>query len=172
MLGSVGHMNSETERLEFIEVPFHCPLPAFCPVCGLPAEGSRRVRAWEGIPLVFTYHVSVSVPYCRAHCAELAALEFRQRLAVWGVFLSPLASVLPALVDWSLRWFFYVGCLSSLICLYFAFCYISQLSNSRGVQMRTLGSWPGYRLRSSRSDWNQMLRNLVDHFTKSHASRA
>jgi hypothetical protein len=165
-------MQIDAKESAYIEVPFQCPLPAICPVCGSQAEKSRQVRAWEGIPLFFTYHLSIGIPYCRSHYDQLAALEFRQRVSLWGVLLSPLVSVLPALADWSLRWLFYVGCLFSMVCLYRVLEYGVKIGASRGVQMRTLGSLPAYRLRSFRSDWNQMLEALVDQFKKTHRTKA
>jgi hypothetical protein len=164
-------MSVDSKQIWLVEVPFHCPLPAFCPICGSPADKTLRARAWEGIPLVFTYHVSVGIPYCRSHYTQLVALEFRQRLAVWGIFLFPLASLLPAIAEWSLVWLFYVGCLFSVVCLFFAFQYFRKLRVCRGIQMRTLGSWPGYSLRSFRPEWNEALTRLVEQFKKTHETR-
>jgi len=165
-------MDNDTKELSFIEVPFRCPLPAFCPICGAPAEKSRRVRAWEGIPLVFTYHISVGVPYCRSHYQQLAGLALRQRLAVWGIFAIPLISVLPAISDWDLRWLFWVGCSLSLFCLCLAFYFGMRLSASQGVRIRTQGSWPVYRLCSISLDWNRMVSVLVDKYKKEHPAKA
>jgi hypothetical protein len=164
-------MSGDTKVPAYVEVPFHCSLPAFCPVCGAPAEKSLRTRAWEGIPLIFTYQLSISIPYCRSHYQELATLEHRQRLAVWGIFTLPTASLLPALGDWELRWLFWIGCLSSLVCLLLAFHYGARLSAARVVWMRTQGSRPTYLLRSIRPDWNQALSGLVDQFKKTHAKK-
>jgi hypothetical protein len=164
-------MDSHTTELCFIEVPFRCPLPAFCPICGAPTEKSRRVRAWEGIPLVFTYHLSVGIPYCRSHYQQLAGLALRERLAVWAIFAIPLISVLPAISDWDLRWLFKVGCLFSLICLCLVFYFGRKLSASQGVRIRAQGSIPVYRLCSVSQDWNQMASVLVEKYKKEHPAK-
>jgi hypothetical protein len=164
-------MDNDPKKLAFIEVPFRCPLPAFCPVCSAPAEKTLRARAWEGIPLIFTYHLSISIPYCRRHYEELAGLEFRQRVFIWGTFVIPVASLLPAGYDWGLRWLFWLGCFFSLACLFLAFYYSKCLSESRGVRMRTQGSWPGYLLSSNQPDWNLRLNGLVDKYKKEHEKR-
>jgi hypothetical protein len=165
-------MSANAEERQFVEVPFRSPLPAFCPVCGSPAEKSRRVSASEGIPLAFTYQVSVSIPYCRLHYEQVAALELRQRLALWGIFLCPMASLLPTIADWSFVWMFFVGCAFSFVCLVHTFRYSKKLRVCRGVQMRTMGSWPAYLLRGTRPEWNQALRGLVEQFRKAHETRA
>ena len=165
-------MKTPAKTSTFIKVPFRCALPAFCPVCGLPAEKSRRVRAWEGIPFAFTYHISVRIPYCRSHHDQLAELERQQQFAVWGAFLSPLVSVLPALADWSLRWLFYVGCVFFVGLLLYALDCGTKLRVCRGVSLRTLGSWPGYKVYSIQPKWNQMLEALVEQYHRTHAERA
>lgn len=150
------------EPTAFVEVPFNCPLPTFCPICGSPGVKAIRARAWEGIPFIFTYHVSVKIPYCRRHYDQLASLEFRQRMALWGIFILPFISALPSLLDWSYVWFFYVGCVFSFVCLSLAIHYAKLSRAARGVRIRTMGNWPAYGVRSFRPEWNDAVAALVE----------
>ena len=155
---------------EFIEVPFGCPLPNLCPVCCNNGERLFKTTASEGIPFIFTYSLTIRVAYCAAHYKRLRTLQICELLAVVGIFLSPLLGWLPALINWSWRYFFYVGLAASVACLYFALKYGRRLRMERGVRMRTMGNQRAFLLRSFRPEWNAALGHLVDEYKRRQSS--
>ncbi len=157
-------MTRPNDSTEFIVVPFRCPLPEICPVCGAPADDWATVKAWEGILGVLTYSVRVAVPFCERHASELRNFRFKQWAAIFGVFASPLVALLPAILDFSLSWLFWLGCLVSF-CLLGITIRLAKIARTKtGVQMRTKGNTKCYYLRGVDPSWNGRLSTLVHEF--------
>jgi hypothetical protein len=154
------------QKNPFIEVPFQCPLPLICPVCAAPAVRPRRISAWEGIPFVFSYHIYVCVPYCAAHYAKLKSCETWRNWAASGVFLFPFVSGLVAAANPRWAWVVYLGFSLCVLSLGFAVRLYWELRSCRGVQMRTLGNWPAYKMRGVLPEWNRILLDHVEEFNK------
>jgi hypothetical protein len=152
-------------------VPQACPLPRYCPVCGEPATRTSKLHAFEGIPLVITYHIKVPVHYCERHFHDLRNLAVRQWLSIllapafllFAVAVEDRTSAYSSILMTSLV---VATCASLFLSLYFG----QRISRQRGIRIRTLGSSPTFLVFPSNESWAEKAQMNVARYHEYHAT--
>ena len=157
------------------KVPFACPLPRYCPVCDEPATQVSKIHAFEGIPLLVTYHIKVSVPYCERHFRALRGLIYRQWAAMllvpvffllgaaWesaGIKQIPDSIFFAALIA--------VGCIS----LFFASYCGYKIGRQRGIRIGTQGITKTFLVTPSNESWAEKAKKNVARYYEHHSATA
>ena len=144
----------------FVRVPNYCPLPGICPVCGERATGTFKISAFEGLPLIIGYHLTVPVSYCDPHRKELRRFRFMENIFVVGLITSPFIGIFLLLFAPALfpsLWF----CLLAGVCMFFAIRFRLKTRSHQAVRLKTIGGAGAYLLTGLNAYWYQTLRAIV-----------